>query len=214
MRTLRISSSPDYTVSYIDFIDMRKTQKEYKAPKLPMTLMIAGNGTLATPYNLDFAGDIVAKSLILLKKDHLSEVLPHFFANVNTLLGKLSFFKFTRQTIKDLDDVRELIQYANEHVFYPLSIKCQLFLFENKYAHTTVGGLRQRRRSIPLDNQIFDDQRNLKNLCRFVQLKLFNQKSEIKFGLVFSTTQELQQKTLADKVADSLKNFLRPNSEN
>ena len=191
MRTLRISCSPDFTVSYIDFIDMRKTQKEYKAPKLPMTLMIAGNGSLTTPYNLNFADDIVAKSLILLKKDQLNAVLPHFFANINTLLSKLSFFKFTRQTVKDLDDIRDLVQYANEHIFYPLSIKCQLFMFENKYARTAVGGLRQRRRSIALDNHIFEDQKTLKNLIRFAQLKLFNEKSEIKFGMVFSTTQEL-----------------------
>jgi hypothetical protein len=139
MRSLRITADPTYTSVFIDFIDLRKTQKDYKAPKLPMTLIVGGLGTFSSPYKINFENDILAKSLVLLKKDHLTPVLPCFFDSLNSLLNKLSFYKFNRQTMKDLDDIHEMIQEGNKEIFYPLGTKIQLFVFENKYSQTING---------------------------------------------------------------------------
>jgi len=61
-----------------------------------MTLMLAGNGTLSTPYSVNFLEDGLAKSLVYLNKELLSYKLPEFFENLNTLLDKLCFHKFNR----------------------------------------------------------------------------------------------------------------------
>jgi hypothetical protein len=61
-----------------------------------MTLLLAGNGTLSTPYKFNFLNDPLAKSLVYLNKDLLKQKLPAFFQNLNTLLDKLCFYKFNR----------------------------------------------------------------------------------------------------------------------
>lgn len=61
-----------------------------------MTLLLAGNGTLSSPYNLPFLTDPLAKSLVYLNKKQLELKLPPFLQNLNTLLDKLCFYKFNR----------------------------------------------------------------------------------------------------------------------
>lgn len=61
-----------------------------------MTLMLSGNGTLSTPYKVNFGTDVLAKSLIFLSRNRMVKVLPLFFYNLNALLEKLSFYKFNR----------------------------------------------------------------------------------------------------------------------
>jgi hypothetical protein len=70
-RTLRISTDQDSRLAYIDFLDFRRTKSNYAGPKLPTTLLLAGNGTLSTPYNLNFLNDPLAKSLVYLNKEAL-----------------------------------------------------------------------------------------------------------------------------------------------
>lgn len=65
-------------------------------PKLPMNIMLAGNGTLSTPYRVNFIGDPLCKSLAFINKEVLQKKLPPFFENLNSLLDKLCFYKFNR----------------------------------------------------------------------------------------------------------------------
>lgn len=58
--------------------------------------MLAGNGTLSTPYRVNFTEDPLAKSLVFLNKEKLRRKMPVFFENMNSLLDKLCFYKFNR----------------------------------------------------------------------------------------------------------------------
>lgn len=112
------------------------TRRDYVAPKLPMTIMLSGNGTLSTPYKLNFQTDILAKSLIFINRNRMVKVLPQFFYNLNYLLDKLSFYKFNRQTVTDLTQIMEMLEEANEKIFGPTQTSVTLYLFENKYTRS------------------------------------------------------------------------------
>jgi hypothetical protein len=158
-------------------------------PQLPINLMLAGNGTLSTPYRVNFVNDSLAKSLIYLNKDKLQKKLPPFFENLNSLLDKLCFYKFNRQTMKDLSDVIDWIELGNKTLFSPLDVKMTLYLFENSYKEVQGGAFKQRRRSLPLESIVFENfPEFFKRLIRFVQMKLLNKKCEIRFGLVIKAT--------------------------
>lgn len=96
-------------------------------------MLLAGDGSLNTPYKLNFTEDPLAKSIVYLDKIQLRNRLPPFFENLNTLLDKLSFYKFNRQTMKDLSDIIEWIEVGNKTIFNPLDTKLTLYLFENSY---------------------------------------------------------------------------------
>jgi len=66
----------------------------------------------------------------------LKDQLPLFFENLNTLLARLSFFKFTRQAMKDLAEIIDWIELGNKTLFNPLDTKATLYLFENSYEET------------------------------------------------------------------------------
>ena len=133
-RSIRLTcDGANSQLAYIDFIDYQKKKKDYTGPTLPMTLMLAGNGTLSTPYQANFLDDCLAKSLVYLNKELLAAKLPEFFENLNTLLDKLCFYKFNRQTMKDLSDVVEWIELGNRTLFNPVDTKMTLYLFENSY---------------------------------------------------------------------------------
>lgn len=109
-KTLRLSTSKyDKQLAYIDFLDYNKSKQNYIGPKLPIALMLAGNGTYENPYTLNFEDDPLAKSLVYLDKQGLKTKLPIFLENLNTLLAKLSFYKLNRQCMKDLSELLEWI---------------------------------------------------------------------------------------------------------
>lgn len=70
-RTCRMSTDKDSRLAYIDFLDYRSNKSNYAGPQLPMTLLLAGNGTLSSPYTLPFLTDPLAKSLVYLNKEQL-----------------------------------------------------------------------------------------------------------------------------------------------
>jgi hypothetical protein len=133
----------------LDFFDFsRDPTQEYLGPRrLPMVAMISGLGTLHMPYHLDFQKDPYLKSLIYLNKRSKNETaleifielnrkLPLFFANLNSLLGKLNFHKFTSLIAKDLDSILELIQQANSKILCHGNLRGTLYLFDNIYDAT------------------------------------------------------------------------------
>jgi hypothetical protein len=50
---LRFTSTEDYTIGYIDFLDTKKTKDTYEGPSLPVTLLIGGTGTFSKPFVLN-----------------------------------------------------------------------------------------------------------------------------------------------------------------
>jgi len=143
-------------LAYVDFLDYRRNKSNYQGPTLPITLLLAGNGTLGTPYSLNFLDDPLAKSLVYLNKDLLKNKLPPFLQNLNTLFDRLNFFKFNRQTMKDLNDIIEWIDIGNRTMFHQIDVKMQFYVFENSYQEVVGGSFRQRRRSMPMENEVFE----------------------------------------------------------
>lgn len=92
---MRLSTDSQTQLAFIDFIDPTIKRTEFKAPKLPLVLMVSGNGTLQTPYKID-QSDLLSKQLVFLDQERLGTILPLFFQNLNMLLDKLSFYKFNR----------------------------------------------------------------------------------------------------------------------
>jgi hypothetical protein len=48
-----------------------------------MPILLSGSGTFNNPYNLDYVGDVFAKSLVLIKFDFFKDKLPVFLENFN-----------------------------------------------------------------------------------------------------------------------------------
>ena len=84
-KSIRLScSSDDYQLCYIDFIDFAKNKDSWLGLKLPMPILLAGNGTYNHPYTLDFINDPFAKSLVLIRYEFFKENLPIFLENFNS----------------------------------------------------------------------------------------------------------------------------------
>lgn len=91
--------------------------------------------------------------------------------------------------MKDLNDVVEWIDIGNRTMFNQVGVKMQLYVFENSYQEVVGGSFRQRRRSMPIENEVFETFPALfKRLIQHIQLKLCTQHAEIKLGVVFKST--------------------------
>lgn len=78
-RTIRVSSDEESRLAWVDFLDYRKTKSSFKRPQLPITLLSGGNGSLSTPYKINYLDDPLAKSLVYLDPTTLKSKLPYFF---------------------------------------------------------------------------------------------------------------------------------------
>lgn len=47
---LRFTSSDDYTIAYVDFIDIKKTKETYEGPTIPLTFILSGDGSFSSPF--------------------------------------------------------------------------------------------------------------------------------------------------------------------
>jgi len=176
--------------------------------------MLAGCGTYQDPYNFNFSNDPLAKSLVYFHRESLKTKLPSYFENMNSLLSKLSFYKLTRQAMKDLSDVIEWIEVGNKNLFNPVDIKMTLYIFENSYQEVEGGAFKQRRRSLPLESLVFETFPDLyKGLIRFIQSKLLVKKSEIRFGLVFRPFNLDKKRKLQDRVRRMIQNYRSNNDQ-
>jgi len=66
---IKFTASDDYSLAYIDFIDLRKEKGQYEGPELPLTLLLSGAGTFSIPLYIN-KHDPLVKSLNYLCKDH------------------------------------------------------------------------------------------------------------------------------------------------
>ena len=126
-------------MAYIDFLDFSKFQENWPGLKLPMTLLLSGNGTFNHPYQFDFENDSYVKSLVLVNFDHLKDKLPIFLQNFNTQLSKLSFYKLQAQVTRDLYKTVQWVERANKYMFYHFNVKCTLYILENQQKEVDEG---------------------------------------------------------------------------
>lgn len=66
---LRFTSTEDYTLAYLDFVDIKKTKDQYEGPTLPMTLLISGTGSFSKPF-------------VLNQQDPLVKSISYFFSDI------------------------------------------------------------------------------------------------------------------------------------
>jgi hypothetical protein len=150
---------------------------------------------------LNFENDPYAKSIVFFDEKSLKKGLPLFFDNLNTLLGKMSFFKLNRQSMKDLNDIIDWIDVGNKTLFNPINLKVCLYMFENSYEETEQGQFKQKRRSLPLEAFIFEAFPEMyKKLIKFVQSKLIVKKSEIRLGLVIKPHSSEKTTKMRDRI--------------
>lgn len=50
---VRFTSTPDYTLAYIDFLDNKRLKESYEGPTLPLTLILSGQGSFSSPFFLN-----------------------------------------------------------------------------------------------------------------------------------------------------------------
>ena len=121
-----------------------------------------------------------------------------YFENLDSLLERLSFYHFSGQTLKDLDTLLELIEFGNKHLFFPINVKQTLYLFENKIRKNG----EQKRMSFPIDTKFFQAfPKTFKLLIHYVKLRLFQKKSEIKFGIVFTKLNEEKERRKQEMIS-------------
>lgn len=123
-------------------MNYNKQKADYLGPNLPITLLLAGAGTYENPYRVNFENDPIAKSIVYMQKETLKPRLPLFYENLNTLLSKLSFYKFNSQCIKDLTDIIEWIDIGNKVLFNPVEAKVSFYIFENSYQEVESGSFK------------------------------------------------------------------------
>lgn len=49
----KLSYTQDYTHCYLDVFDLSKLRINYTGPKIPMKILIGGNGSFTSPYNIN-----------------------------------------------------------------------------------------------------------------------------------------------------------------
>lgn len=50
---LRFTASDDYTLGYVDFLDLRRTKDVFDKTPLPLTVMVAGDGSFSKPFQIN-----------------------------------------------------------------------------------------------------------------------------------------------------------------
>ena len=93
------------------------------------------------------------------------------------------------------------IEMGNKTLFNPLDTKATLYLFENSYEPVEGSTFKQRRRSFPMESDVFESFPEMfSKLIRFVKTKLTGRKSEIRLGLVFKPFNEEKRRKLNERI--------------
>ena len=89
----------------------------------------------------------------------------------------------------------------------------QFYLFESKTSTGEGGVVKQRNRSIPLDNKLIKDTVLMDQLIKFLQNKTYNRKSQIRLGLVVKSTVVPDEMSLTERMKKGFQIITRPNHE-
>ena len=126
---LRFTSSDDYTLAYVDFLDIKRTRDMFDKPPLPMTILISGTGSFSKPYQIK-RDDPLVRSINYYLEDTV--VWDMFLANLNSNLLALCLqnfgFLFKWRLFKTMDFIDEY----SKKLFERKGFKLNLWLLEAK----------------------------------------------------------------------------------
>lgn len=186
-KTFRFSCSlPDYRMAYIDFLDFSQKKNNWLGLKLPMPILLAGNGSFNSPFKLDYEGDVLAKSIVLVNYQFLKDKLPIFNENFNSELSKVNFRKLDFLIMQDIRNVVHWVEKANRSLLKIFGVKAVIYIIENQYTEVETGIFKQKRRSFPLETIFFDAFPDMYSiLIRYVKERITSGRSEIRLAMVF-----------------------------
>ena len=88
--------------------------------------------------------------------------------------------------MKDINNIVEWLEKANEAQFYHFNVKCIFYVIENQYSDADGGVFKQKRRSFPLETIFFDAFPEMYiKLINYVRERMISKKSEIRLALIF-----------------------------
>jgi len=122
-KTIKLSASKDYTMVYMDFLDLEKDREYYNGPTLPLTFHLGGDGYFNSPFNLSYR-DCLVRSLSLL--DRTENFIEVYIENLNSHLRSLSFFEFLSFSEKKFWDLIRFLHSNNTGILRKRSIKAEL----------------------------------------------------------------------------------------
>mmetsp|Transcript_1353 Transcript_1353/g.1496 ORF Transcript_1353/g.1496 Transcript_1353/m.1496 type:complete len:155 (-) Transcript_1353:1316-1780(-) len=110
-KAIKISASRDYTMAYMDFLDLEKERESYNGPVLPLTFHLSGDGYFNSPFNIN-SKDCLVRSLSLL--DRNENFIEVYIENLNSYLESLSFFEFLNLSEVKFWDVIKFLHANNQ----------------------------------------------------------------------------------------------------
>jgi hypothetical protein len=118
-------------MAYIDFLDFSQKKNNWLGLKLPMPILLAGNGSFDSPFKLDYEGDVLAKSIVLINYQFLKDKLPIFNENFNSELSKVNFRKLDFLIMQDIRNVVHWVEKANRSLLKIFGVKAVIYIIEN-----------------------------------------------------------------------------------
>ncbi|KRX08256.1 hypothetical protein PPERSA_01186 [Pseudocohnilembus persalinus] len=142
---IKLSSSPDYTLSYLDIMDYNKDILLWNYQmKYPITLVLSGNGTFLFPLRFN-TKDPLSKSLLITlsyckqeeqfeeenNRGSYKKKLGKFIRKFNDIAKQIDYLQSEKTFIKQFINLLELIEEANQQLFRNLDIQAQMCVHKN-----------------------------------------------------------------------------------
>lgn len=126
-KAIKLSASKDYTMAYMDFLDLEKDREFYNGPVLPLTFHLSGDGYFNSPFNIN-SKDCLVRSLSLL--DRSESFIEIYIENLNSYLESLSFFEFLTLSEGKFWALIRFLHNNNNGILKKRSIKAELAILE------------------------------------------------------------------------------------
>ena len=123
---LRFTSTEDYTLACLDFLDIKKIKDSYEGPALPVTLLCSGDSLFSTPFCLNLQDPLV-KSVSY----HCDmRMWSMFIQNLNSLLLTVSLGNFNSLAKWKLTRAIDYVHDCSSKLFERHGLNIKLWLFE------------------------------------------------------------------------------------
>lgn len=123
----RFTSSDDYTLGCLDFLDVKRTKDAFDKIPLPMTILLSGNGAFNKPFQIN-RHDPLVRSINYYCDDTV--MWDMFLSNLNSQLLTLSTNNFTFLVRYRLYKILDYIQMYSRKLFESKGMRLSLWLLE------------------------------------------------------------------------------------
>jgi hypothetical protein len=128
--SLKVQFSKSLDLAHLDFIDSRKTALAYEGPKLPLTIIMGGQGNFSHPFILDYDSDPIVRSICMKIRD--DKVWKKFTQNLNSKLQSLQLVEFNWFISRKLFEILSFVEMANKEIFLSNGFTMNMFMIEVK----------------------------------------------------------------------------------